>query len=68
VLTADDRLEIRQATVARAGVEHAVILTGLDIGDRLITSNLQYVVDGMALRSVGEANDSVAGAEGGERP
>jgi RND family efflux transporter MFP subunit len=70
VLTADDRLEIRQATVARADVQHAVIVDGLDLGDRLITSNLQYVVEGMVLRPVGEVDDTVAGtagAEGGER-
>ena len=58
VLTEDDNLQIRTVEVARAGVNSAVILAGLAPGDRLITSNLQYVIDGMPLRS---------GHKGGER-
>ncbi len=65
VLDQDDQLEIRQVTVARAGVESAVITAGLTPGDRLITSNLQYVVDGMPLRPA-DAPARMAGAEGGE--
>lgn len=66
VLGKNDRLEIRQVTVARAGIEHAVILSGLAPGDRLITSNLQVVVDGMPLRPAGGQPAALAGAEGGD--
>ncbi len=51
----DGRLRIRQAEVVRAGVETAVIGGGLRPGDQVITSNLQYVVDGMAVRVDGQA-------------
>jgi RND family efflux transporter MFP subunit len=50
VLDDEDNLRIRQVEVARASIETAVITGGLQPGDRLITSNLQYVVDGMAVR------------------
>jgi RND family efflux transporter MFP subunit len=72
LLDADDRLEIREVEVARAGVEQAVVRGGLAPGDRVVTSNLQVVVAGMQLRPTeggGEApRATVAGAEGGERP
>ncbi len=62
VLDQEDRLRIRSVRVVRAGVENAVIGGGLQPGDRLITSNLQYVVDGMAVRVNGDA------ATGGATP
>ena len=60
LLDGENRLSIREVTVARAGVEHAVISAGLAPGDRVITSNLQYVVDGMTLRVNG-----MGGGQGG---
>jgi RND family efflux transporter MFP subunit len=70
VLDAEDRLEIRTVEVARSGVENAVILSGLAVGDRVITSNLQAVVAGMQLRPAekddGPAPADVAGTGGGE--
>jgi len=51
-------LRIREVTVARAGVESAVLTSGLVPGDRLITSNLQYVVDGMPVRVNGGEDGS----------
>jgi RND family efflux transporter MFP subunit len=49
LLDDDDRLRLRPVAVARAGLETAVIAAGLAPGDRVITSNLQYVSDGMQL-------------------
>ena len=66
VLDADDQLRIRQATVARAGVEDAVITAGLAPGDRLVVSNLQYVVEGMQLRSADTGAGPTATARGGD--
>ncbi len=43
-------LRIRQVQVARAGIEQAIITEGLASGDRVCTSNLQYVTDGMPCR------------------
>ena len=50
----EDRLRIRTVTVARAGVEQAVISSGLAAGERVCTSNLQYVTDGMPVRVAGD--------------
>lgn len=61
VLDADNRLRIREVNVAYTGAESAVLTGGLHAGERLVTSNLQYVVDGMQLRAEN-------GAGGGERP
>ncbi len=49
LLDGEDRLSIRTVEVARTDAQTAVIASGLAPGDRLITSNLQYVIDGMQL-------------------
>jgi multidrug efflux pump subunit AcrA (membrane-fusion protein) len=54
VVDTEGRLRIRDVTVARAGVEQAVISSGLAVGERICTSNLQYVTDGMPVRVAGE--------------
>lgn len=67
LLDTDNRLSIRRVHVARTDLETAVISAGLAPGDRLITSSLQYVVDGMRLApmTVDDADaaaDTVEGA------
>jgi len=47
-------LRIREVQVARAGVDQAIITGGLASGDRICTSNLQYVTDGMPVRVEGD--------------
>ena len=47
-------LRIRDVLVARAGIEQAIITDGLAAGDRVCTSNLQYVTDGMSVRVEGD--------------
>ena len=47
-------LRIRQVQVARAGIDQAIITGGLASGDRICTSNLQYVTDGMPVRVEGD--------------
>jgi RND family efflux transporter MFP subunit len=54
VVDAEDRLDIRSIRVARAGVEQAVITEGLEVGERVCVSNLQYVTAGMPVRVAGE--------------
>lgn len=68
----DERnLRIRSVEVARAGVEQAVIAAGLAAGEKVCTSNLQYVTDGMPVRIEGEpvpaTGAGVPAAEDGER-
>ncbi len=50
LLDGEDRLRIRPVTVARADLETVLITGGLDPGDRVVTSNLQAVAEGMTLR------------------
>ena len=56
VIDEQGKLRIRDVEVARAGIEQAVIISGLVSGEKVCTSNLQYVTDGMPVR-----------VEGGER-
>lgn len=56
VWVVDDQaqLRIRTVRVARAGVEQAVVTAGLQAGERVCVSNLQYVTDGLPVRVEGE--------------
>ena len=54
VVDSSSKLRLRDVTVARAGIDQAVISSGLAVGERICTSNLQYVTDGMAVRVEGE--------------
>ena len=65
LLDDDNTLRIRPVDVVQVGVEEAVVTAGLVPGDRLITSNLQLVVEGMPLRA---GSAGAAMAAGGERP
>ena len=65
VVDDESRLRIRRVTVARAGVDQAVIGDGLAAGERVCTSNLQYVTDGMPVRVAGEAPPPAAAETAG---
>jgi RND family efflux transporter MFP subunit len=54
VIDQQGKLRIHDVQVARAGVEQAIITGGLASGDRVCTSNLQYVTDGMPVRVEGD--------------
>ncbi len=54
VIDAEGKLDIRQVEVARAGVDQAIITGGLRAGERICTSNLQYVTQGMPVRVEGD--------------
>lgn len=66
VVTADQRIEIRPVTVARAGVAAAVITAGLKPGETICVSNLQYVTDGMAVRVAGTSALPDGGTDAGK--
>ena len=67
VLDEDDRLRIRNVTALHAGESDVVLSEGLQAGERLITSNLQYVVDGMQLRTADSPAPRPETDGGGER-
>jgi len=57
VMNDENRLEIKEVEIAYRGREHAYVTSGLDDGDRVITTNLQTPVRGMLLReSTGDEN------------
>jgi RND family efflux transporter MFP subunit len=54
VIGEGNKLDIRSVTVARAGVNLAVLSDGLALGERICTSNLQYVTQGLPVRVEGD--------------
>ena len=54
VITQDHKVTIRRVEVARAGLDEAVITAGLQPGEMVCTSNLQYVTEGLPVRLEGE--------------
>ena len=54
VITDDRKVNVRDVIVARAGVDEAVISSGLQFGEIVCTSNLQYVTEGLPVRVEGE--------------
>ena len=63
VVDVEDRLQIRPVNVARAGIDQAIVTSGLADGDQVCVSNLQVISDGMLVRVV-EKQATVAASEG----
>jgi RND family efflux transporter MFP subunit len=63
VMNEDDRLEIRDVSVAFRGKERAYIESGLNDGDRVIQTNLSAPVAGMLLRTADDPAQQVAEGE-----
>ncbi len=67
VIGPQGKLDIRQVTISRAGVEQAVISAGLQPGERVCTSNLQYVTQGMVVRVEGDPEPTPGAGAGLEK-
>jgi RND family efflux transporter MFP subunit len=65
VIDPESRVQIRDVAVARAGVDQAIITDGLAAGERVCTSNLQYVTSGMPVRVEGDQAPAELPAEKG---
>ncbi len=52
VIDADDRLRVRTVDVLRVERERALIRGGIEAGERVVTSSLEVVTEGMAVRPV----------------
>ncbi len=65
VITDEHKVTVRKVVVARAGLDEAVITDGLKPGEKVCTSNLQYVTEGLPVRLEGEPLKQIskAGAE-----
>jgi hypothetical protein len=61
VIDAEGRLDIREAEVAQAGTEYAIVTGGLAAGEELVVSALRNPISGMAVSSIG-ARDAAPGA------
>jgi hypothetical protein len=59
------KLAIRKARVAFKDAHYAYLSAGLDHGDRLVTSNLATVAEGIALRTDADADADAGQARGG---
>ncbi|MBU8871754.1 MAG: efflux RND transporter periplasmic adaptor subunit [Gemmatimonadales bacterium] len=69
VIRPNSTLEIRPVELSRAGVEEAVISSGLAIGERICISNLQFVTADLPVRVEGDPKPTGgdASGKGGER-
>ena len=67
VVVVDDasRMRLRTVELLRAGREKVWIRRGLSAGERVVTTNLDVVVDGMAVRVVDADGRPVAARPGG---
>lgn len=60
---AEGKLEIRDAEVVFRDARYAYVASGVEDGERVVTTNLSSVVDGAALR-LGDGGDSAGGGSG----
>lgn len=60
IARADDTLEIRPVKVASSNRDHVVTIEGLSAGERVITSPVRGVADGMKIRPVERINSAAA--------
>ena len=69
IIAPDRTLEIRPVELSRTGVEEAVVSNGLAVGERICTSNLQFVTPGLPVRVEGDptGDPETAAGKGGER-
>jgi len=63
VVDEQEQLEIRDVTVARAGVGEAIITAGLVPGERICVSSLQYFSNGMMVRVAAKPDPEAANTE-----
>jgi RND family efflux transporter MFP subunit len=63
VLDAEDRLHLREVQVLRSTQDEVVIGSGLAAGERVCTSPLETVVDGMRVRVAGQVPPAPVGAD-----
>lgn len=61
VMEADNTLSIRDVTVVFSDATHAYISEGLQDNEKVVTTNLSTVVDGIGLRLEGEADSPSSG-------
>ena len=61
IMGGDDRLDIRDVSIAFRGKEHAYVTDGLQDGERVVTTNLQMPVAGMLLREAEPAQRAPRG-------
>jgi len=54
IMDEEDRLAMREVTVAHRGRERVLITDGVSAGERIVTSDIATPVEGMPLRAAGE--------------
>ena len=61
VVDAEDRIRFRDVEVIRTERENVILGAGLAAGDRVCTSPLEAVIDGMRVRVLGDATEDGEG-------
>ena len=61
-VTAEDRLELRKVKVAALQGDDALIASGLEVGERIVLSDIAPAISGMRLRIVEAATGSAGGS------
>ena len=64
IVDADETLRIRKVEVARTMREVALVTAGIEDGDRIVTTTLEAVTDGMPVRVAQEGDSSSTEPEG----
>ena len=52
VISDENRLEIRTVEVISTSVDTVLVSTGVEIGDKVVTSTIPAAVDGMEVRAI----------------
>jgi len=64
IVDAEDRIRFRDVAVLRTERENVILGAGLAAGDRVCTSPLEAVIDGMRVRVLGDATENGEGDAG----
>lgn len=60
----DGKLEIREPTILFRDAKYAYLLTGLESGEQVVTTTLATVANGVGLRKIGSASESIESSTG----
>lgn len=60
LMSKDGKLEIRSVDIVFRGEDRVLVTNGIELGDRIITTNLAAPVEGMPLRLLGDSSEEEA--------
>jgi len=60
IMNSENKLEVRAVDIAYKGLEKALVRNGIDDGERIVTTDIATVADGMELRLEGDEDGDAA--------